>query len=101
MSGHHPHASEMPFKWRFPGGLMIACLNSYLDPLIKKPSLAKLSGSPHEPDISDVSHEISSLIFFKNEAKILQESSSPGGDWHCKGLIIFYWKKSGKKITRN
>ena len=57
MLGHHRHASEMPFKWRFAGGAHILW---YLDPLsshkLKKqqqkrrchkigPSLAQLSGS--------------------------------------------------------
>ena len=26
MSGHHRHASEMPFKWHFAGGSMMTCL---------------------------------------------------------------------------
>ena len=32
--GHHWHASETLFKWRFAGGPMIAHLKWYLDPLI-------------------------------------------------------------------
>ena len=57
MLGHHQHASETPFKWRFAGGPMIARLKCYLDPptpLKKKknvvkvgPPLTKLSGSAH------------------------------------------------------
>ena len=31
--GHHRPASEMPFKWRFAGGSMVARLLWYLDPL--------------------------------------------------------------------
>ena len=56
MLGHHWYDSEMPFKWRFPGRSMLACLWWYLDRLSlhqqrKKnivkggPPLAKLSGS--------------------------------------------------------
>ena len=41
MSGHHRHASETPFKWRFAGGSMMARLWCYLVPLIKK-NVAKL-----------------------------------------------------------
>ena len=33
MLGHHRHASETPFKWRFAGGPIMARLNWYLDPL--------------------------------------------------------------------
>ena len=32
MLGHHRHASETPFKWRFAGGPMMARLLWYLDP---------------------------------------------------------------------
>ena len=32
MLGHHQHASETPFKWRFAGRLMMTRLNWYLDP---------------------------------------------------------------------
>ena len=32
MFGHHWHASETPFKWRFAGGLMMASLKWYLVP---------------------------------------------------------------------
>ena len=32
MLGHHPQASETPFKWRFAGGSMIAHLYWHLDP---------------------------------------------------------------------
>ena len=32
LSGHHQHASETPFKWRFAGGSMMARLKCYLDP---------------------------------------------------------------------
>ena len=59
MLGHHRPASEMPFKWRFAGGSLIARLWWYLDPSsphqTKKktlskldPPLTKLSGSAHE-----------------------------------------------------
>ena len=34
MLGHHRHASETPYNWRFAGGLMMAGLKWYLDPLI-------------------------------------------------------------------
>ena len=57
MLGHHRHASETPFKWRFAGGPMFAQLLWYWDPLyptqLKKnvvkvgPPLTKLSGSVH------------------------------------------------------
>ena len=61
MSGHHKHASEAPFKWRFAGGPMMAHLLCYLDPpsphQLKKqqqkkpvkvgPPLTKFSGSAH------------------------------------------------------
>ena len=57
MLGHHRHASEMPFKWGFAGGPMIARLKWYLDPssphqlknkVVKvEPPLTKLSGSMH------------------------------------------------------
>ena len=30
--GHHRHNSQMPFKWRFTGGPIMACLSWYLDP---------------------------------------------------------------------
>ena len=33
MLAHNWHASEMPFKWCFAGGLMMARLKWYLDPL--------------------------------------------------------------------
>ena len=33
MLGHHRHASETPFKWRFAGGSLMARLSWYLDPL--------------------------------------------------------------------
>ena len=33
MLGHHRHASETPFKWRYPGGPMMAHLEWYFDPL--------------------------------------------------------------------
>ena len=33
MVGHHRHASETPFQWRFAGGPMMAQLKRYLDPL--------------------------------------------------------------------
>ena len=33
MLGHHRPASEVPFKWRFAGGLMMTHLKWYLDPL--------------------------------------------------------------------
>ena len=46
MLGHHRHASETPFKWRFTGGPMMARLQWYFDPpspLIKKlKNLSKL-----------------------------------------------------------
>ena len=32
MLGHHQHASETPFKWRYAGGPMMARLKWYLDP---------------------------------------------------------------------
>ena len=58
MLGHHRHTSEMPFKWRFAGGPMLARILWYLDPLsshqLKKnvvkviSPLAKLSGSAHD-----------------------------------------------------
>ena len=57
MLGNHQHASEMPFKWRFAGGPMMACLKCYLDPptphQLKKnsfkvgPPLTKFSRSAH------------------------------------------------------
>ena len=61
MLGHHRHASKTPFKWRFPGGSMMARLQWYLfdlDPLspLKNKTkkhckswtpLTKLSGSVH------------------------------------------------------
>ena len=33
MLGHHRPANEMPFKWRFAGGPIMAHLKWYLDPL--------------------------------------------------------------------
>ena len=57
MLGHHRHASETPFKWRFAGGPMMARLKLHLDSpsphqlktLVKVgPPLIKLSGSAHE-----------------------------------------------------
>ena len=61
MLGHHPHSCEMPFKWCFGGGPMMASLKWYFDPpsphqLKQKnnkkyvkvgPPLTKLSGSAH------------------------------------------------------
>ena len=57
MLGHHRHASEAPFKWRFAGGPMVARLQWYFDPpsphQLKKtlsqldPPLTKSSGSAH------------------------------------------------------
>ena len=32
MLGHHRHANEKPFKWRFAGGPMMVRLQWYLDP---------------------------------------------------------------------
>ena len=32
MLGHHRHASETPYKWRFAGGPMMSRLQWYLDP---------------------------------------------------------------------
>ena len=32
MFGHHRDVSETPFKWRFAGGPMMACLRWYFDP---------------------------------------------------------------------
>ena len=34
MLGYHQHASEIPIKWRFAGGPMMARLKWYLDPLL-------------------------------------------------------------------
>ena len=61
MLGHHWHASETPFKWRFAGGSMIAAycaffvFESSLPSKNKtkkkrkvKPPLTKLSGSAHD-----------------------------------------------------
>ena len=55
MLGHHQPASEMPSKWRFAGGPIMARFYWYwiLSPLIKKnirvgPPLTKLSGSAHD-----------------------------------------------------
>ena len=45
MLGHHRHASETPFKWRFADGPMLVSILWYLDPLSSnqlKNSLAKL-----------------------------------------------------------
>ena len=61
MLGHHQHASEIPFKWCFAGGPMLARLYWYLDPptpqLKKKknvvkvgPPLTKFSESAHDYD---------------------------------------------------
>ena len=37
MLGHHRHASETPFKWRFAGEPMMACLLWHLDsPLVNQ-----------------------------------------------------------------
>ena len=53
MLGHRWHASEMPFKWHFAGGPMMANLfESYLPSSTKKNvkvghPLTKLSGSAH------------------------------------------------------
>ena len=56
MLGHHRHASETPFQWRFAGGPMMARLWWYLDPpsphqlkTVKVgPPLTKLSRYAHE-----------------------------------------------------
>ena len=46
MLGHYRPASETPFKWRFTGGPMMACLLLYVDPpsphQLKKRSKSKL-----------------------------------------------------------
>ena len=56
MFGHHRHASESPFKWRFAGEPMMAHAKWYLDHLSRHhlkivvkvgPPLTKLSGSAH------------------------------------------------------
>ena len=42
MSGHHQHARETPFKWRFTCRPMMARLWCYLDPLIKQKKRCKV-----------------------------------------------------------
>ena len=44
MSGHHRHARETKFKWRFAGGPMIACLYRIWIISSKKKNVAKLGG---------------------------------------------------------
>ena len=60
MLGHHWHASETPFKWRFAGRPMMARLKGNLNPpppssTQKKngPPLTKLSGSTHNLSAGD------------------------------------------------
>ena len=51
MSGHHQHASETPFKWRFAVGPMMLFShknNNKQNRCKVGPPLAKLSGSTHE-----------------------------------------------------
>ena len=57
MLDHHRDASETPFKWRFPGGPMMARFKWYFDHLsphqlkniVKvRPPLTKVSGSAHD-----------------------------------------------------
>ena len=72
MLGHHRPASEMPFKWRFAGGQMMAHVKPYLDPISphhrKKttcikfgPPLTKLSGSANDMTLSSADNPFKQL----------------------------------------
>ena len=63
MSGHHRHANETPFKWRFAGVPMYVPLIVLIGFCHKKkklckvgPRLAKLSGSAHVTYVSERLH---------------------------------------------
>ena len=80
MLGHHRHASETPFKWRFAGGPMMVRSQWYLDPpsahqLRTKPKknvnwtgppLTKLSGSAHDLQTHVIIAACEALVLFSH-----------------------------------
>ena len=61
MLGHHRHASETPFKWRFAGGPIMARLNWYLDP----PSPYQLKKKQKNPSKLDPPEKLSGSAYAK------------------------------------
>ena len=94
LPSQHSRVIKMAFGWRTDDDPLIVLFGSS----DHKKNVAKL-----DPD-SGKTHEISSLIFFKIEVKILRKNcrlcESCSCDWHYKGLIIFLLEKKRKKVNQ-
>ena len=91
MFGHHRHASETPFKWRFADGPMVARLKWYLNPphqlnkndvKVGRP-LTKLSGSAHDERL------FSNIPMFQRVAVYRKASYKVNGSLtqHCDNCV--------------